>query len=1036
MTNVRIDLTKIKASGVYTFEFDQSETIIVSQQTIKLVCGFSRTGPYNTAVFLQDTATAISVFGNIDPFLERRNSFFHRTILKGLETGPVFAVNLLNLNNEIPSDPLALDESDKVPYRSFSLNTNMGNGQLTEKLLSSYYNKERFWFTDEDSLLATRSITDLDKALSFVNVGQTKQTIIIRKPQDLLGFDITAIEWYGQEGVPEFIYPYDLISDYFIEVISVNGDFGSDQYAQLSIDPIFSEFFDANGLIKDKIDDFLELPEVTFNARYVGSVIPDFTDQNNINFYIQNLINISTNSTGLFCAIDETLIDNLALNGQKLDMVGHNLTTALTNDDFDEIDFLSYKKNIKETLTHNVKFNSNLLPFMSFGEIDADTTTPIVLAYADDGNNNLAITFDRTKDPLNNNFDSIINSIKVNETIVPISNVANTDYYYNLIIGLSVTNTTFTIVLDLDYSNIWVGQLLAVSSVNPPFVDGFQNGKIQFMQQDSQYDTIPSDGSIIAFKDSTLYLDYINGNLVDGDIVYTDDNGSLPTEPKPLYIRILEQTTNLGINAKSFDTIKILAYEDVAQTVLDTTFSFTKNTYSADKTTLETLATRISIVSLTNAINSEINIVSSSDGNKFVITQTEAEKLNVGDFIIASDEAHLTRIVTMATDTTNVNLVNVETYEPVKIKFNKVDKILAMEDIVDSYDLTYLRGFELKDRHIPNGTDNRMNEIMGVLTDTNLFDTLADKDLIQYRYIVDSFGGGLEPQCKSILAMLAKQKRQAMAILNVPSIKTFKDSIEPRFTDSPTPSTPNPLLNVRYISEGGNLSLNPSFKFGLASETTGSKFVGYFSPYITIRENSRNKQIPPAMFVANNFVRKFINGTPYAIVAGRRRGLIEDPEVVGLEYNFNTSQREYLEPYGINPIITKRGVGIEIYANQTGFQNINSAFNNLHVRDLLISLEQGIESILENYVFEFNVPSIRLEIETNVRGFLEDVRANGGLLDFQVIINSSNNPGEIIDQNFGILDVIIEPPRGIQKFINRITVTNTGSIAQGGFTIQ
>ena len=49
-------------------------------------------------------------------------------------------------------------------------------------------------------------------------------------------------------------------------------------------------------------------------------------------------------------------------------------------------------------------------------------------------------------------------------------------------------------------------------------------------------------------------------------------------------------------------------------------------------------------------------------------------------------------------------------------------------------------------------------------------------------------------------------------------------------------------------------------------------------------------------------------------------------------------------------------------------------------------------------------------------------------------MDASNNTPAIIDMNMGIIDVIIEPARGIQKFINRITVTRTGGIASGGFT--
>lgn len=1033
MSNIRIDLTKIKASGVYTFEFDQSESIIVSQQTIKLVIGFSRVGPYNTTVFLNDTQTARTVFGDIDPFLERRNCFFHRTILKGLETGPVFAVNLLNLNNEIPLN--GPDNSDKVSYRTFSLETNINNGIKVDKLLSSYYNKEKFWFPETDSLLATRNLNDKDKLFSIVNLGQNPQTILVRKPQDLLGFDITVSDWFGSDNIPSFLYPFDLISDYFIQVLSVNGDFGPDQYAQLSIDPTFSDYFTVDGLIQEKLDDFLELPEVTFNATYTGCVIPDFVDKSNVNYYIQNLINVSTNSTGLFCAIDENLLDEKSISNSKIDMVGHRLISSLTDDTFNTLDFLSYKTELKETIKYEVLANqtqpTDILPFEDKYQVDLSTSLISYGISSSDGK--FVVTLDRAGDFTGNNYENLINSIQLGRTIVPMTNPSSTfqDYYLWTVDGLSVTNSTFSLTLSADFMNDWQSNGLDTDNSGSGFVDGFNDGILYIMDQDSQFDSPNNPGRIEGFYNSTIYEDFRNGNIVDGDIIYTDVPSTLTSH----YVRLLESTKFIGVNNLEVDIVELFTYSDDEFTTLDLV-SFTDQTYEADKLTQETTATEINVISLQNSINYEVEVTTTNEGNKFIITQDESSKLSVGDYIVSLDETHLTRVIEMATDVSDVSKVNVTTLEAVSVNFNKIDVYKKIDDLTDIYDLTYLQGFKLKDSHIPNGTDERMNEILNVMTDYNIFAALADKDLLEYRYIVDCFGGGLESQCKGILAELAKTKGQAMAILNTPSIKDFKNSLNPRFTTMPTASNPNPLLKTEYIASGGNLSLNPPFKFGLASETTGGKFVGYFAPYLTIRENSRNKSVPPAMYVANNFVRKFINGTPYAIVAGRTRGLIEDREVVGLEYNFDLSDREYLEPFGINPIITKRGIGIEIYANQTSFQSINSAFNNLHVRDLLITLEGGIEQIGENYVFEFNNSSIRLEIEATVKTFLEDVKANGGLLDYKVIMNSTNNPGAIIDQNFGILDVIIEPPSGIQKFINRITVTKTGAIAQGGFTLQ
>ena len=276
---------------------------------------------------------------------------------------------------------------------------------------------------------------------------------------------------------------------------------------------------------------------------------------------------------------------------------------------------------------------------------------------------------------------------------------------------------------------------------------------------------------------------------------------------------------------------------------------------------------------------------------------------------------------------------------------------------------------------------------------------------------------------------------QCMAILNSPSMAEFQASTDPRFTELPDAATgnPKPVLNTEYISTGGNLSLGPSYTWSLPDEENGAKFIGVFTPNIILREDGKNKSIPPAAHVSNNFVRKFINGEPYAIVAGPRRGVISDAKYNGLEYDFLLRDREFLEPIGLNPITVVKNVGPMIYANQTGYQRTISAFNNLHVRDLLITIEDAVIDILQNYLFEFNDATTRLQIRTIVETYLDGVRNGQGIYAYSVIMDETNNTAEIIDQNFGILDIGVEPARGLQKFINRITVLKTGAIASGGF---
>lgn len=891
---IRLDLTKFKASGVYTLEFDQSENIILTPQTIRLVVGFSRKGPFNSPVFCPDIKTARRVFGDIDASLERKGSFFHRSLFTCLQNGPVFALNLLALNDDDTTSP---DNSDKVNYMSFSVDTVETNGVATPKLYSSFYNKERFWFPDPSYFLATTSIVDQEKLLHFTNLSKSPMSVIVIK-SDVTGYDLTAKEWYatGGQEKPVFMNDNDYINDFFVDVITVEGDWTD--YAALSIDPVYSTYFNARGVIKENLSAFLSLPEITTVASVTGTIIPDFVDKNGVNQYIQVIVNNTVATTGMFLAVNELALDDLENNSSQLDLVGHNLIAGITGGQTD-IDLISYKA------------------------------------------------------PLINDFE------------------------YADVVPTYVVNGS-------------------------PFME------------------------LLAFEGSQIYTDWKAGIITDQDYIIKDGVG---TKQYLKFFSGVDGLNNKYVEVKAYDSTAFTSQESIAA------FGSTYNSQGV------AVATNLNIVSVYGTYNEFINTVAANPAlpallaNEFIVSAADAPKVPVGDLIVDSSGNRLTRIV-RATKYDTFGNVKVTTTVPVLIySSNRIQKFQRLQDFVQEFQFHYLKGFTLLEKHQPNGSNSRMNEILDVIYDTNLAVTLKSKDAIDFRYIVDTFNNGIEPNSKWRLAKLAKLRQKAMALVNTPSMKEFINSTDPRFTDEPTSANPKPLLNTRYISTGGNLSLNPSFTYSLVDEELGAKFCGYFSPNLILREGGKNISIPPAAHVSNLFINKFINGTPYAIVAGPRRGLISDPNLVGVEYEFSDEDREYIEVMGINPIIRKRGQGVQIYGNQSGFQRVNSAFNNLHVRDLLITIETDIEAILENYLFEFNDPSTRLEIKTKVDNYLEGVQSAGGIYDFVTIMDSSNNTNEVIDQNIGIIDVILEPARGINKFINRVTVVRTGSVSSGGFTV-
>lgn len=1264
---VKLSLNNFKASGVYTIEYDQSDYIVVNSNILRLIVGFSRKGPFNSLVYLSDKKTARRIFGDIDDFLERRGSYFHRALFDSLDYGPVFALNLLKPNN----DP---NFGDYVPYQSFSLCTTEKNGKKVYKLLSSYYNKERFWFPDQSYLIGnanTPGSINKGKLLHIVNLSQNPVSILIRKA-NVTGFDITAREWFGEDNVPSYVRPDDYISDYFIEIIVISGNWTN--YDKLSIDPIYSKYFTRNGIRKSMLNEFLGLKNVNVIGTFVGSIIPNLVDGNGVNHSIDVMVNNNFPVTGVFLALDKNLLENYDVKANlddedfisAVDMVGHNFAN-LDRENPEVIDFLSYRTSIKEdtyslykkTYDENDKFiyeyNSISYPVTSesynngtrglfdnvlvikkpknvpdddvqllqyntlknmievknsvielngtwnvdhqYGTINDKHLGIIDKVWVDYINDdeylkilwyhpvkekeslrlgynigslygNEVFNFNAVPDPdsgecaytgpdanyvsllcnlgllnkyhlvinrpttpgvLRDMFDELYNMISsgnenngsyysyIPKVGMDIMLKSSDSYYYIKISspGLKVYQSdendpsTRKIFIPLE-TNSNIGKLISNIKLNlntykvyfgsydyvkatvdmntyPTFI--MKPNLIKFVKQTTP--TASNPNYIVAYKNSKLFEYYKMGVLQDGDVVYyaapswevdqnpinyfyvtykldKDDEGLECLKIQfydynyngvfgyyntgnvhgynitPSWIRKRGETGIEWINrvAVEYDDSFIPVYENIG--------NYTGFPWYSDSGTnpSDDYVVRYYCYVYSDMLYDNIEIVPNSWNSvktSFQVKLQYGYNIEVGDYIVGYDpsteEYYMTRVVSKKKEYNDGFVYTYTTTSPVYIDntggMYSIIRYKPLEKFISNYQMFYLEGFKLTDYHLPGGPNKQqqLEKILSMLDpkESNLFDTLKDTDLVQFRYIIDTFDGQILPMTgnKRWITRLAKERQKCLAIMNLPSIKEFMMCNDPLFTEQPTVTDPKPILNTKYIAEGGNLSLGPSNIFSLPDMEWGASHCGYFSPFILIRENGNIKSVPPAPYIGNLFVRK---PKPWSIVAGKKRGVLSVPNMVGLEYEFLLKDREYLEPAGINTIIKKNNMYM-VFSNVTAHQRYLSALNNLHIRDLLITIEDEIEQILGNFLFEENTPTMRLQIKTTIESYLDNIRSQGGIYDYMVIMDDKNNPPEVIDRNMGIVDIAVEPVRGLQKFINRITIMKTGGISSGGFTV-
>ena len=1090
-------LQQFKSSGVYRLEFDKSQIINIPSETIRLVIGFSKTGPFNTPVLITDSSTFTTIFGEIDMVLERKGSFFHRTVLTCLDRGPVIVLNLLALD----------DSQDKSQFQSISTSSSDANSDASFAPVSHFFNRDKFWYTDPNALVGVAGDSEYQslasqRLINFANVGRKPVSILVRR-SDIGGFDVTANEWYGVGKVPEFLNATDYISDYLVDVIIVDGDFSD--YTSLSIDPIFAPYFDVTGLKKtytdsygnttDGITAFLSLNSVNVLGVYTGSLIPEFQDKNNNNIYIQDLVNIETSKTGVLLGINQDAFDNQPyelgiseryISSDLIDTVGHTLESVQPG----VLNFLSYYGAISENQAYMAKYDTLISPIVAAtaGQggagalLSASTLLQGLAGYDSTSDFDTVTIYGPTATlPVDfvsgyanqNDFLADVNGIEVGKSFISTGVVGTaTDVTYSSIVSksYSASNNTLTLKIAnfIDPSQGIAGPTGQVGymRINP---DGSvtTSGATANLNIiiDNAWTTNP-DNYVSAGPDSNLYKDVLNGIITSGDKVYLEhsDNGSLGyinttrisrydfTNDNPDVFSGLSPVFDKYINLyqiAAFSNSDLTNAVDITYAPSDTEdpFTFVTKTGNIDESLV------IEGDRTFNGSSSELTntIWFDNTANGPLGLGGYTGKVKVGQYFVqnfggtstpslinpTTGKSRLTKItsVTQISDplSANYGYIKAVANDPVYIDNTDLGTFIVRryQDIrgfVDHYKFSALKGYSLRTAQIPDGSITRQNEILDVMYNSNIAKALADREVITFRYIVDTFQGGIEPASKIRLTKLAKKQQSSLAIVNMPSVKQFKDSTNPLFKMDSSSS-----FDTQYVPTGGNLATNPSNVFSLPGIADGANYSAFYGPNLIIREKGVNISVPPAAHVSNLYIDKYNLALPYSIVAGPRRGVVTGTGLVGVEYNFDQSDLDNIEPFGYNAIVNKKGFGLTINANQTAQQTVKSALSQIHVRELLIYIEDGIEAILKNYRWEFNTAQNRLEIKTLADNFLTQILSDGGVYDFSNVMDTTNNTSEVIDNNIGILDTYIEPVRGMGVLVHRTTILKTGTIATGNY---
>ena len=347
-----------------------------------------------------------------------------------------------------------------------------------------------------------------------------------------------------------------------------------------------------------------------------------------------------------------------------------------------------------------------------------------------------------------------------------------------------------------------------------------------------------------------------------------------------------------------------------------------------------------------------------------------------------------------------------------------------------------MKGLKITSKHRPGYDENGdisieggIKKIYSVLEDTGIQRGLCNEAMVDYRYIVDSMSYGLDTGLggKVYLSRLAENRGKTLAVLNMPSAKQFAVSANPVFCDSYTMGIQTrPSFDTKYIPTGGNQEMGSSKVFSLPDEANGSKYSAAFWPNLIYSENGKKISVPPAADVCNVLASKFTGlNSPYAINANTN-GIIRNRFVTGVEFDADVDDRGYLEPMGVNTIIRDQG-SIMIYGNQTCYQTLKSDLNKLHIRETLNTIEIECTAQLKQFNFLYNTASTRAAIVQTLTPILQVMQISGAIDTFTITCDESNNTPEIIEGDYGIVDIDVWFNHGMEKILTRIKINRYGT---------
>jgi hypothetical protein len=240
-------------------------------------------------------------------------------------------------------------------------------------------------------------------------------------------------------------------------------------------------------------------------------------------------------------------------------------------------------------------------------------------------------------------------------------------------------------------------------------------------------------------------------------------------------------------------------------------------------------------------------------------------------------------------------------------------------------------------------------------------------------------------------------------------------------------------MNTIAQNRGDMMVVFDSSKYNSQINSVLTNTVGYDTSYAatywpwvkTIDPSTANQVwVPASTLIPGVYAFNDNVAAPWFAPAGINRGILTT--AIQAERVLTQGNRDTLYQANINPIATYPNTGVVVFGQKT-LQKKKSSLDRINVRRLLIELKSYISQVADTFVFEQNDTVTRNNFLSIINPYLASVQQQQGLTAFQVIMDESNNPPSVVDNNQLVGQIYLQPTRTAEFILLDFNILPTGA---------